>query len=344
MRTTQEFQMGLLRSRRQFLTDMGAVAVGAVAASSPVFALHDPSREKPRVGDMKSPFQLGVITDEVSQDFGHACEVIAKDFGLNWIEIRAAWNKNAMKFDGHEIAEAKSIIARYNLRVAGISSPLFKTDWPGAPVSKFSPPRDQFGANFTFDQQDEVFDRCMELASEFKTSRVRCFDFWRLDDPVPYRAAMNQKLLDTAGRAGMEGITLVLENEPACNTATGAEAAKVLEAVQSPFFMLNWDPGNAVAAGEKAFPEGYNLLPKNRIGHCHCKDALINASGKSEWAAVGRGSIDWAGQFCALKNDGYKLAVTLETHWRGAGTAEESSRQSWAGMRSALEKAGAVQE
>jgi len=57
---------------------------------------------------------------------------------------------------------------------------------------------------------------------------------------------------------------------------------------------------------------------------------------------MGRGTIDWAGQFRALKGDGYRHACTLETHWRGAGTPEESSRQSFAGMKALLQKAGAV--
>ena len=46
-------------------------------------------------------------------------------------------------------------------------------------------------------------------------------------------------------------------------------------------------------------------------------------------------------QFRALKQDGYRHAVTLETHWRGAGTPEESSRQSFAGMKELLLRAGA---
>jgi hypothetical protein len=36
------------------------------------------------------------------------------------------------------------------------------------------------------------------------------------------------------------------------------------------------------------------------------------------------------------------LGVSLETHWNGGGTAEESSRQSWAGMKADLQKAGAL--
>ena len=292
---------------------------------------------------MKSPFRVAVINDEITQDFGHACEIAAKEFGMDWIELRGLWNKNILKLDAKEVEEARRILEKNQLRVTDIASPLFKVDWKGAPLSKFSPKRDQFNADFTFDQQDEVLDRSIELAKAFNTDRVRCFDFWRLDDQAPYREAINEKLLAAADSAGKKGIILVLENEPSCNTATGAEAAKVLNAVKSPHLMLNWDPGNASEHGEIPYPNGYDLLPKDRIGHCHCKDAVKKANGKGyDWGPMGKGIIDWVGQFKALKRDGYTYAVSLETHWRGAGTPEESTRQSWAGMKKELQEAGAL--
>jgi L-ribulose-5-phosphate 3-epimerase len=293
---------------------------------------------------MNSPFRVAVINDEITQDFGRACEIAAQEFGMEWIELRGMWNKNLLNLDAKEIGEARRILERYKLRVTDIASPLFKVDWKDAPKSKYSPKRDQFNADFTFDQQDEVLERCIELAKAFRTDRVRCFDFWRLDDPTPFRAAINRKLMDAAKKAGKNGITLVLENELACNTATGAEAAQLLNQISSPDFMLNWDAGNAAARGETPYPDGYNLLPKNRIGHCHCKDVAKKTDGSShEWAAMGRGVIDWVGQFQALKRDGYRYAVSLETHWRGAGSPEESTRQSWAGMKTELQSAGALQ-
>jgi sugar phosphate isomerase/epimerase len=262
---------------------------------------------------------------------------------MEWVELRGMWNKNILKLDATEIAEARRILEKYKLRVTDIASPLFKVDWPGAPKSKFSPKGVQFNADFTYDQQGEVLERSIALAKAFQTDRVRCFDFWRLENPAPFRAAMNSKLLDAASAAGKQGIILILENEFACNTATGAEAAQTLAAVQSPSFMLNWDPGNAAGRGETPYPGGYNLLPKSRIGHCHCKDvAKIAGATEPAWAAMGAGAIDWVGQFAALKRDGYRYAVSLETHWRGAATAEESSRQSWAGMKEQLRKAGAL--
>ncbi len=292
---------------------------------------------------MSSPFRIAVINDELGQDFGRACEVASREFGMEWIELRGMWNKNILSLDAAEVEEARRILEKYKLRVTDIASPLFKVDWPGAPKSKFSPQGAQFNADFTYDQQGEVLERSIALAKAFQTERVRCFDFWRLGDPAPYRAAINSKLLDAANAAGKQGITLILENEFACNTATGAEAAQVLASVPSAFFRLNWDPGNAAARGETPYPAGYNLLPKSRIGHCHCKDiAKISDAMEPVWAAMGAGAIDWVGQFAALKRDGYHYAVSLETHWRGAATAEASSRQSWAGMKEQLRKAGAL--
>ena len=105
--------------------------------------------------------------------------------------------------------------------------------------------------------------------------------------------------------------------------------------------MLNWDPGNAATfPGNTPYPNGYDQLPKSRIGHCHCKDVKRSAGGKWEWAPVGAGVVDWVGQFRAFQRDGYHYAVSLETHWRGGGTPEESSRISMKGLKEALAKAG----
>ena len=61
---------------------------------------------------MKSIFRVAVINDEISQDFGHACEVTSKEFGMDWIELRGMWNKNILKLDANEIAEARRIGSR----------------------------------------------------------------------------------------------------------------------------------------------------------------------------------------------------------------------------------------
>src|SRR5215472_7325912 len=261
-------------ARREFLAGMAALTAASATTRFPL-------------PDSNFPFRVSVINDEISQDFDRACDVASREFGMGWIELRSMWKKNIVSLDEKEVANARSLLAKYQLKVTDIASPLFKVDWPGAPKSKFSE-GNSFGANFTLQQQDEVLERAIEMAKAFRTERVRCFDFWRLEDQTPYRVALNDKLREAAAKAQKKGITLVLENEPACNTATAAEAVKVLSAVQSPALMLNWDPGNAAASGEIPYPNGYELLPKDRIGHCHCKDTVKKGKG-FDWAPMGGG-------------------------------------------------------
>jgi sugar phosphate isomerase/epimerase len=317
-------------SRRQFIGG----AAGVVASFSSTM----------RAWAADSNFKVAVISDEISQDFDHACSVIANDFGLHWVELREMWGKNLQAVSDAEIAEAQKILAKYSLRVTDIASPLFKVDWPGAPKSKYGSKEDMHGAaEAAYKQQDEVVDRSISLAKQFKTDKIRCFDFWRLDDVAPYRAAINEKLRSTAEIVGRQGLLLVLENEFACNTATGREAANTLAAIPSPHLALNWDAGNAVMRGEMdAFPGGWDSLPKNRIHHCHCKNAIKDATGKIVWSPVDKGYVDWIAQFRALKQAGYHDAVSLETHWRGAGTPEASTRISWVGMKQALQDSGTL--
>jgi sugar phosphate isomerase/epimerase len=313
-------------SRRTVLAGLGAAAVarGAWLRAAP------------------ASLQLSILTDEISQDFGHACEVASRDFGMGLVDLREAGGKNLMNWDAAQIAEVRKIVDRFNLRVACLATPIFKVDWPDAPKSPFSPKRDEFGASFTFAQQDELLERAFELAGQFRTDRIRVFDFWRLEDQKPHRAAIDEVVRKAAAKAGKRSLTLVLENEYACNTATGAEAGRLAAAIPDKALQITWDPGNAQFRDEVPFPGGYAAIPKGRIGHVHCKDAARSAAGKWEWMAMGSGVIDWAGQFRALKADGYSHACTLETHWRGAGTPEASSRESFAGMKALLKKAGAV--
>jgi len=67
-------------SRRNFLAALG----GAAAAS----LISVPALELRRWPASGSRFKLSIITDEISQDFGHALEVATKEFGLAHVELR----------------------------------------------------------------------------------------------------------------------------------------------------------------------------------------------------------------------------------------------------------------
>src|SRR5258708_11599317 len=135
--------MTICVSRRAFLNGLGSLAAATAISPMPGHQSWHPT--------MKSPFRIAVINDEITQDFGRACEVASKEFGMDWIELRGMWNKNVLKLDAKEIDEARRILGKYQLRVTDIASPLFKVDWPGAPPSNFSPTRDQFTADVTLE-------------------------------------------------------------------------------------------------------------------------------------------------------------------------------------------------
>lgn len=336
-------------TRRELLRDAGSLVAGLATPFMRAWAhgrkatLLGHNWDGPAPGSRwKCRFELSVITDEMSQDFEHCLEVAAREFGLGFVEIRTLWNKNVVRLEPNELDQARRLLDKYQLKVTDIASPLFKVDWPGAPKSKYAPAEAYGDAGFTFAQQDELLERAIEAGKKLGTNRVRCFDFWRLDDPKEYRHAIDDRLRNAADKAGKQGVVLLLENEYACNTATGAEAARTLAAVPSPHLLLNWDPGNAAFRGEVAYPDGYAGLPKDRIGHMHLKDVRRKPDGAYEWECMGRGVIDYVGQFRALLKDGYSGTMSLETHWHGAGTPEESSRQSMAGAKELLQKAGAA--
>jgi sugar phosphate isomerase/epimerase len=66
----------------------------------------------------------------------------------------------------------------------------------------------------------------------------------------------------------------------------------------------------------------------------HIKDAATNPkTGKHTWMAVGGGTIDFKGQFAALRKERYSGTVSLETHYRRPdGNKMESTRESLEGL------------
>src|SRR5260370_35382067 len=108
--------MALGISRRELLSGLGAITAGAAFPSKPGYASVD--------SPMKSPFRVAVINDEITQDFGRACEVDSKEFGMEWIELRGMWNKNMLKLEAKKIDEARRILDNDQWRWTESAMPL----------------------------------------------------------------------------------------------------------------------------------------------------------------------------------------------------------------------------
>jgi len=307
--------------RREFVA---GAATAALLGATPVWA-----------AEVKQ-FNLGVITDEITQDFEKAL-VWAKGFGLQLVELRFVWNKYVTDFTADDVKRAKDLLAKHGMKVSVVDSPYFKTLLPGT-KSKFGSANDPMQSSYA--QQEAILEKAIARAKDFGTDKVRVFSFLRVDDPKTVFDRVAKELEKTAATAQREGIRLVLENEFSCNVGTGAEGAAMLQVVKAPALGLNWDPGNAYDAGETPFPNGYDVLDKPRIWHMHLKDAAPGPKGEAEWRPIGGGKIDYLGQFRALIRNGYKGTMSLETHYLNkAKDKEASSRESMEGLLKVISEA-----
>jgi len=274
--------------------------------------------------------KLSVITDEISQDFQHALDVML-EYNVRGAELRGLWDINVGDLADDRVAEAKRLMKERAVSVSCLASPFYKCDIDEdqATVAGMMHLAEARG----YGQQLLLLERLCQLAHEFGTDQIRVFTFWRRGDMTP---EIEQRIVDAfeapVKLAEREGVTLVLENEHACYVGTGEEAARVVRTINSPRVTVCWDPGNALCAGEVPYPDGWNAV-KDLTTHIHVKDA-VDGNGELHWTVIGQGKIDYPGHFDALRRSGYSGYVSLETHYKPAeGGTEAGSRACLAALR-----------
>ena len=254
-------------------------------------------------------FKVGVIGDEVSQDFETVVNFV-KTFNLDSIEIRSVWDKPPQELTDADIDRMKGLLDGTDIEIIGIASPFFKCDMDNAEERK---------------EHLDILKGCIRAAKAFDTNLIRTFVFWDTGkteerwDEVISAYDEPQKIIDG------EGIILGMENESTTSLSTAKLTAKFIEEIDSPNIRGIWDPANEAHAtdGETPYPDAYNRMKPTMI-HAHLKDAGPNPeSGEIESVPVGDGVIDWQGQLQAFVDEGYEGHLCLETHWRPTLKIEE---------------------
>src|SRR5215475_12222831 len=96
-------------TRRSLLGSLGVLGMQAAVPSLFVGPEGDPLN--PGTDQISScPFRLAVINDEITQDFEKACQIVANDFHLHWIELRSLWDKNVTELTPKQLDEARKIL------------------------------------------------------------------------------------------------------------------------------------------------------------------------------------------------------------------------------------------
>ena len=264
-----------------------------------------------------SAIQIGAITDEFSPDIAVAVEAM-REIGMKGAELRVVNGKNIMDLTDAELDAALATVRGAGMEVISIASPLLKCTLPNAPAIDERFQQDVFASKHSFEDQPKLAQRAFEIAKRSGAKIVRVFSYWRVVDPPAVFERVVDALQELSDRAGEHGLIIGIENEHACNIATAHDTARVLAAVDHENLKVVWDPANAYVSGEEPYPNGYRVLESSRIAHVHAKDCTLDGH-KAIWCPLGEGDVDWVGQFAALKQDGYRGYVNLETHWPGPG-------------------------
>lgn len=276
--------------------------------------------------------RIGVITDEISEDFEHALAVCA-DLGIRDIELRSVWSTSIVELPDDDLSRLERLVRDGGFTTCSIASPYLKChisgegDAAGRTHSATSAPREA---------QPAILERSLEIADRLDAPLVRAFSFWRLPDPRSARTELLETLREATERVSAAGKLLGLENEYACNIATGAEARWYLDRIPDRTLGLIWDPGNIVALGEAPGPVDFAHV-SGRVHHVHVKDGM--GLGSSEFTTVGNGVTGWGEQMRLLTASGYDGVLSLETHFDLDGSREAATRASAAALRDEMNRA-----
>jgi sugar phosphate isomerase/epimerase len=271
--------------------------------------------------------RLSVLADEI----GTLDEAIAfaKQYKLKWLEVRAY-----RPFPAATIAGMKTKLDDAGIGVSFYNSALLKFTLPGTTAVA----TEEFYENLyalagltpdkLYAEREETFKRTIDAALALGVNKIRGFTYWRTADPASMLPRLVAEYKSMVAVAKKSGVTLCVENEYSTNTGTTEETVALIEKV--PGLMLNWDPQNSVALGERdVFPNGYRQIPKWRIANVQLKAAGLIGPGEP---------VDWPGIFKALERDGYKGIFGLETHTLKG--PEINVPASHASMKKMLELAG----
>src|ERR671932_1248706 len=177
-------------------------------------------------------FTRAVISDEISQDLERAA-AMARDFGLDQLEIRTCWDVRIDNMSADELARVKDIAASNGLGIVSLATPFLKCD---------------LGNEAEYEEHLDILRRSIAAAHTLGAKIIRTFTFWKQGDLSPVFDQIVAAYKEPARIAAGEGVVLGVENEPACFVGTGHETADFLEAVGKPSLKGVWGPRKACLA------------------------------------------------------------------------------------------------
>ena len=238
--------------------------------------------------------KISAFGDEIAVDFEEQLRGL-KGLDIRLIDIRAAWGVNCSQFTGDQIENIASLLARYDIGLSCLGSPIGK-----------SPIVDPIEA------ECERLKTIGETAHQLGARNIRLFSFYpagEIDD------AALQLSIDRLGAlaeiAAANDLQLLLENEKGVVGDIPERCIQIMRALDSPRLRFIWDPANFVQCGAADQVHRFwdDLQPY--IGYIHIKDARL-ADNTVTVAGDGDGQV--LALLRRLRESGYEGVLSLEPH------------------------------
>jgi sugar phosphate isomerase/epimerase len=188
----------------------------------------------------------------------------------------------------------RQVMRRHGLEIVGL----------GASTRFSAPDREQ--------RQENVRQLCqyLELANDLGASMVRTFggnvhEGYTMEQTISWVA---ESLAKAAPTAEKQGVYIGLETHDAF--CLGADVARVLEKVPSPWIVTIWDVHHPFRMGE-SIEETWQHIG-GRLRHVHMKDARRRPDGSWQLVLLGEGEVPCRDVVNLLRREGYAGTICAE--------------------------------
>lgn len=170
--------------------------------------------------------------------------------------------------------------------------------------------------------------RAVQRADYVGTTQLRTMGYKKGDAGTDWFAIAIEMYTAMTEIAAAKNKTLILENPPNKTSAvcTASECLRALQAVNSPNFRLNFDPGNFGAHGEVGIDIFENL--KDYIANVHVKD-IREPGDTSTYCIAGDGKCGYPEIFKRLCQMNYSGCITVEPHLLHSQKFHVSGRENY---------------
>ncbi|MCU1325486.1 MAG: Xylose isomerase domain protein barrel [Bryobacterales bacterium] len=255
---------------------------------------------------------ISAITDEIGLTQTDAI-AFAHQYGLQWVELRNVpeTKKEVAFLSEPEIKALAAQLASNKLKVSFLNTSLMKFAWPGTdpvkvPVETPEQRTKRLAANQKrWENRKADVETAVRAANILGTDKIRIFAGTRVAKPETVYSLIQRTMEEFIPIVEKGKCRLLIENEYSENIGTSAETRDIMKLLPSKSIGFNWDPGNELYLKAVSYPDGYNLLPKDR---------MLNAQFKAKNLMEGEEKIDWLSILKAMQNDGYQGQIGLETH------------------------------